>query len=64
MARGITLASLVAFVRGGNNVDDTHDVLEIIKRLAISIQAMVDAMLYFENAINTIEQRVKVLEND
>ena len=45
-------------------MDDTHDVLEIIKRLAISIQAMVDAMLYFENAINTIEQRVKVLEND
>jgi hypothetical protein len=54
----------VAFVKGGNNVDDTHDVLEIIKRLAISIQAMVDAMLYFDNAINTIEQRVKVLEND
>jgi hypothetical protein len=64
VARGITLASLVAFVRGGNNVDDVQDLLVIIRGLTTSMQAMVDATRYLQNAIEIVEQRVQVLENE
>lgn len=37
MARGITLASLVAFVRGGNNVDELEKVLEAIMKQPIAV---------------------------
>ena len=64
MARGITLASLVAFVRGGNNVDDTEDLLAIIRSLTNAMQAMASAMQYQQNAIQAIEDRVVVMENE
>ena len=64
MARGITLAGLVAFVRGGNNVDNTEDLLAIIRSLTNAMQAMASAMQYQQNAIQAIEERVVVLEND
>jgi hypothetical protein len=62
VARGITLASLVAFVKGGNNVDDAQDFLAIIRSLTTAMQAMVDAMQYQQNAVQLIEDRVVVLE--
>ena len=64
MARGITLASLVAFVKGGNNVDDTQDLLAIIKSLTTAMQAMVQGLQYIQNALEIVEQRVQVLENE
>ena len=64
MARGITLANLVAFVRGGNNVDNTEDLLAIIRSLTNAMQAMASAMQYQQNAIQAIEDRVVVLENE
>ena len=64
MARGITLASLVAFVRGGNNVDDSQDLLAIIRSLTNAMQAMASAMQYQQNAIQAIEDRVVVMENE
>ena len=64
MARGITLASLVAFARGGNNVDDTQDLLAIIRSLTNAMQAMASAMQYQQNALQSIEDRVTVLENE
>ena len=64
MARGITLASLVAFVRGGNNVDDTQDLLAIIRSLTNAMQPMASAMQYQQNAIQAIEDRVVVMENE
>ena len=64
MARGITLAGLVAFVRGGNNVDNTEDLLAIIRSLTNAMQAMASAMQYQQNAIQAIEDRVTVLENE
>ena len=64
MARGITLASLVAFVRGGNNVDNEQDFLAIIRSLTTAMQAMVDAMQYQQNAVQLIEDRVVVLESE
>ena len=64
MARGITLASLVAFVKGGNNVDDTQDLLAIIRSLTNAMQAMASAMQYQQNALQSIEDRVTVLENE
>ena len=64
MARGITLASLVAFVRGGNNVDDAEDLLAIIRSLTNAMQAMASAMQYQQNAIQAIEDRVVVMENE
>lgn len=64
MARGITLASLVAFVKGGNNVDNTEDLLAIIRSLTNAMQAMASAMQYQQNAIQAIEDRVVVLENE
>lgn len=64
MARGITLASLVAFVRGGNKVDNTEDLLAIIRSLTNAMQAMASAMQYQQNAIQAIEDRVRVLENE
>lgn len=64
MALGITLVSLVAFVRGGNNVDDAQDFLAIIRSLTTAMQAMVDAMQYQQNAVQLIEDRVTGLENE
>ena len=64
MARGITSAGLVAFVKGGNNVENTEDLLEIIRSLTTAIQALVDAMQFQQNAVQLIEDRVTVLEND
>jgi isoaspartyl peptidase/L-asparaginase-like protein (Ntn-hydrolase superfamily) len=64
VARGITLASLVAFVKGGNNVDNTEDLLAIIRSLTNAMQAMASAMQYQQNAIQAIEDRVVVLENE
>jgi hypothetical protein len=64
VARGITSASLVAFVRGGNNVDNEQDFLAIIRSLTTAMQAMVDAMQYQQNAVQLIEDRVVVLENE
>lgn len=64
MARGITLAGLVAFVKGGNNVDNTEDLLAIIRSLTNAMQAMASAMQYQQNAIQAIEDRVVVLENE
>lgn len=64
MARGITLASLVAFVRGGNNVDDVQDLLVIIRGLTNALQALASAMQYQQNALQSIEDRVLVLENE
>jgi isoaspartyl peptidase/L-asparaginase-like protein (Ntn-hydrolase superfamily) len=64
VVRGITLASLVAFVKGGNNVDNTEDLLAIIRSLTNAMQAMASAMQYQQNAIQAIEDRVVVLENE
>jgi isoaspartyl peptidase/L-asparaginase-like protein (Ntn-hydrolase superfamily) len=64
VARGITLASFVAFVKGGNNVDNTEDLLAIIRSLTNAMQAMASAMQYQQNAIQAIEDRVVVLENE
>jgi len=64
VALGITLASLVAFVRGGNNVDNEQDFLAIIRSLTTAMQAMVDAMQYQQNAVQLIEDRVTGLENE
>jgi len=64
VARGITLAALVAFVKGGNNVDDTQDLLAIIKSLTTAMQAMVHGLQYIQNALEIVEQRVQVLENE
>jgi isoaspartyl peptidase/L-asparaginase-like protein (Ntn-hydrolase superfamily) len=58
------LASLVAFVKGGNNVDNTEDLLAIIRSLTNAMQAMASAMQYQQNAIQAIEDRVVVLENE
>ena len=64
MARGITLASLVAFVKGGNNVDDAQDLLVIIRGLTNALQALASAMQYQQNALQSIEERMQVLENE
>jgi hypothetical protein len=64
VARGITLAGLVAFVKGGNIVDNTEDLLAIIRSLTNAMQAMASAMQYQQNAIQAIEDRVVVLENE
>ena len=64
MARGITLASLVAFVRGGNIVDDTQDLLAIIRGLTNAMQILASAVQYQQNALQAIEDKVKVLENE
>ena len=64
MARGITLAGLVAFVRGGKNVDDAQDLLVIIRGLTNALQALASAMQYQQNALQSIEERMQVLENE
>ena len=64
MALGITLTSLVAFVKGGNNVDDTQDLLAIIRSLTNAMQAMASAMQYQQNALQSMEERITVLENE
>ena len=64
MARGIGLEILVAFVKGGNNVDDAQDLLAIIRSLTNAMQAMASAMQYQQNAIQAIEDRVVVMENE
>ena len=58
------MASLVAFVRGGNNVDDSAEILNVIKSLTSAMQGMLEAMQYIQNAVVLVEQRVQVLEND
>jgi hypothetical protein len=58
------LASLVAFAKGGKNVDNTEDLLAIIRSLTNAMQAMASAMQYQQNAIQAIEDRVVVLENE
>ena len=64
VARGIGSEILVAFVRGGNNVDDAGDLLAIIRSLTNAMQAMASAMQYQQNAIQAIEDRVVVMENE
>jgi hypothetical protein len=64
VARGITQASLVAFVRGGKNVDDAQDLLVIIRGLTNALQALASAMQYQQNALQSIEERMQVLENE
>jgi len=64
VARGITLAALVAFVKGGNIVDNTDDLLAIIRGLTNAMQSLASAMQYQQNAIQAIEDRVKVLEDE
>jgi hypothetical protein len=54
----------VAFVRGGNNVDDAQDLLAIIRSLTNAMQAMASAMQYQQNALQSIEDRVTGLENE
>ena len=58
------MASLVAFAKGGKNVDNTEDLLAIIRSLTNAMQAMASAMQYQQNAIQAIEDRVVVLENE
>jgi hypothetical protein len=58
------LAALVAFVRGGNIVDNTDDLLAIIRGLTNAMQSLASAMQYQQNAIQAIEDRVTVLENE
>ena len=64
MARGITLASRVVFVKGGNNVDNSAELLSVIKSLTAAMQGMLQAMQYLQNAVDLVEQRVQVLENE
>jgi hypothetical protein len=64
VARGITLASLVAFVKGGNNVDNTAELLSVIKSLTSAMQGMLLGIQYIQNAVEIVEQRVQVLENE
>ena len=64
MARGFTLTSLVAFVKGGNNVDNTTEILSVIKSLTSAMQGMLQGIQYLQNAIEIVEQRVQVLENE
>jgi len=64
VARGITLASPVAFVKGGNIVDDTSELLSVIKSLTSAMQGMLQGMQYIQNALEIVEQRVQVLENE
>ena len=54
----------MAFVKGGNNVDDAQDLLAIIRSLTNAMQAMASAMQYQQNAIQAIEDRVVVMENE
>ena len=53
MARGITLASLVAFVKGGNNVDE--DSLKVITDIANAVQILADV-------VHELQCRIAVLE--
>jgi hypothetical protein len=64
VARGITLAGLVAFVKGGNNVDNSAELLSVIKSLTSAMQGMLQAIQYLQNAVEIVEQRVQVLENE
>lgn len=45
-------------------MDNTQELLAIIKSLTGGMLAMVDAMQYLQNAIDVIEQKVQVLENE
>jgi hypothetical protein len=54
----------VAFVRGGKNVDDAQDLLVIIRGLTNALQALASAMQYQQNALQSIEERMQVLENE
>ena len=54
----------MAFVKGGNIVDNTEDLLAIIRSLTNAMQAMASAMQYQQNAIQAIEERIVVLENE
>ena len=58
------MASLVAFVKGGNIVDDTQDLLAIIRSLTSAMQGMLLGIQYIQNALEIVEQRVQVLENE
>jgi hypothetical protein len=53
VARGITLASLVAFVKGGNNVDE--DSLKVITDIANAVQILADV-------VHELQCRIAVLE--
>jgi len=64
VALGITSAGLVAFVKGGKIVDDTQDLLAIIKSLTSAMQGMLLGIQYIQNAVEIVEQRVQVLENE
>ena len=54
----------MAFVRGGKNVDDAQDLLVIIRGLTNALQALASAMQYQQNALQSIEERMQVLENE
>jgi hypothetical protein len=54
VARGITLANLVAFVRGGNNVDEMFVILKDV----------ITALHELKNGIETLQKRVENLENE
>ena len=45
-------------------MDDSEDLLGIIKSLTSAMQGMLEAMQYIQNAVVLVEQRVQVLEND
>ena len=54
----------MAFVKGGNNVDNSAELLSVIKSLTSAMQGMLQAMQYLQNAFDLVEQRVQVLENE
>ena len=44
-------------------MDDTEDLLAIIRSLTNAMQAMASAMQYQQNALQSIEERVQVVES-
>jgi hypothetical protein len=45
-------------------MDDAEDLLAIIRSLTNAMQAMASAMQYQQNALQSIEERITVLENE
>jgi hypothetical protein len=54
----------VDFVRVGLIVDNTEDLLSIIKHMTAAMQGMLDAILHTHKAVQDIESRLKALENE
>ena len=44
--------------------DDTQDLLAIIRSLTNAMQAMASAMQYQQNALQSMAERITVLENE